>query len=914
MKDGHDIYIGPEDTLTDVRKRLEQVPTLVRSVTLIFDRQTQLRNPTDWKNLHAYARNQGKDVLIISPDAQTRAMAKAAKFRVVDSFEASSASKQRTGSSGGGHPVRRSPVGKGKALSSQQRSTLHRNGSEDLSTDLSNKQITDTSPPRPGRSSVQPPESRTSQREDATTHGTGDESTPSSFREYDSAQSQLYDFSIESDPYIRPLSPQQLEEEPDMLVEDFNLTEHIRRAAREGVEHQPGKAAEQPVEVVQAQHVPGDGEDPFAYLDEQSTPPVAEQHSSVFVDGLDTSEHPIQDIQDISEMPTDTLEANVEDQRGDMDDISDRGDVFEVDPPARSWSASFLDDDDLFEETPRVHGVRPRSSRSGYITPRPSQDNLQEVSEREETLPPLEERPTQEAPLLPSSTMGSGQPVRPPVSPAGRSANGRKTSIGPTSQAAQTPQTSPKPPTARRSPALTKPAPRQGGQRAQRKATPRSPMVPAGARSTRSRSTRMSREEIRGSAVLITIALLLLLVIGLLAFITPSARVTLTLHARDFSVPNLQLLASPGKASGQPGTVPATLLSQTFPTTGSALTGTAAATGTTPIGTAQAKGSITFTNNGTTVLTIPSGTVVQTASGIQFATIAQAVVNTSSSNVGTTVDVPIIAQQLGEAGNVPAGSITIIPASSLSMIAQASTTSVKNIKISVTNAAATSGGGAGTATVVTQADLDKEKGVLHAQLQGAVDSWVKQQAHNGDVTGTPVVTEQVVNAPAVGQAEASGTFKMGLLLTVKLLVVHSANLQQAAQTLLNESLQKSQVYQGNYMVVTDTTSPIQFSRLKTTGNGMTSLMLTFTATGKIVPKLSAQQVQSLVAGKNKQNAQEILQDIQDVQSVRIETWPPFINWLPFLAGRIQVSYAPGTPPETVPSASPSPEATATAKR
>src|SRR5690349_6660062 len=96
MSDEQMIYISPEDDLTSVRERLEQVQP--KSVTLIIPAHTQLRSHVAWKLLYARARELGKEVLIVSSDPQIRSVAHAVKFKVAHSLEASTTTKSRPGS------------------------------------------------------------------------------------------------------------------------------------------------------------------------------------------------------------------------------------------------------------------------------------------------------------------------------------------------------------------------------------------------------------------------------------------------------------------------------------------------------------------------------------------------------------------------------------------------------------------------------------------------------------------------------------------------------------------------------------------------------------------------------------------------------------------------------------------------
>src|SRR5258708_25044094 len=90
------IYLSPEEELTSVRERLER--TQARRITLVIPQQTQLRSHVGWRLIHARMRELGKELLVISPDRQVRAVARAAGFRVAETQESPS-SRPRTGSS-----------------------------------------------------------------------------------------------------------------------------------------------------------------------------------------------------------------------------------------------------------------------------------------------------------------------------------------------------------------------------------------------------------------------------------------------------------------------------------------------------------------------------------------------------------------------------------------------------------------------------------------------------------------------------------------------------------------------------------------------------------------------------------------------------------------------------------------------
>src|SRR5579864_4580398 len=93
MPDEQIIYLDPNDELTTVREKIEEIRA--RRITMVVPQQTQLRSNVGWRLLHARARELGKEVQVISPDRQVRAVAKAAGFRVSQPQEGSSTGRTR---------------------------------------------------------------------------------------------------------------------------------------------------------------------------------------------------------------------------------------------------------------------------------------------------------------------------------------------------------------------------------------------------------------------------------------------------------------------------------------------------------------------------------------------------------------------------------------------------------------------------------------------------------------------------------------------------------------------------------------------------------------------------------------------------------------------------------------------------
>src|SRR6185437_5864939 len=131
---------------------------------------------------------------------------------------------------------------------------------------------------------------------------------------------------------------------------------------------------------------------------------------------------------------------------------------------------------------------------------------------------------------------------------------------------------------------------------------------------SRQRSTRRNN---RGLSIFFGILVLLLVVVGLLFYFVPTATVTISLQAQNYSQ-TVQLNASAQPQVSSANAVQAQALEHDF-----SASGQGTASGQTRVGDTQAQGLVTFTNNGTTDVTIPTGTIIATQSGIPFATSAE---------------------------------------------------------------------------------------------------------------------------------------------------------------------------------------------------------------------------------------------------------------------------------------------------
>lgn len=845
MADEQTIYLSPEEELTSVRERLER--TQARRITLVIPQQTQLRSHVGWRLIHARMRELGKELLVISPDRQVRAVARAAGFRVAETQESPSNRPRLGSSTRPGNPNTRgntrSRLG-GSRGGPESRGSQPSGGRRHLTPAARNQANYDNeiTIERPGQEHLKP---ESKQPDSPTTF----------FEEPGRTFGPPYDFQITTTPSVRPSLPHvEAEEEDEDLkyYDDYTTAQNIRESASKGNKDLEKEAAGKE----SSMSAPGRrGFDPYAYLaDERQRSPLPEQRGSFH--GL--SAELGTGVPDISDRSTEIMGGEIEDL-GDMGAVELPEMQAEPEqPPTRSGGQ---------EPRLRSHtGQMQTQQRHSPRAPRPEAQDFQD----DEDLLALPNRP-------------AGRPSQGLAGSSTRSSKALPSAIASQPRVRQRPT-----PIAMPSAQATRRAPN------------RQLMPMPGAISSPPQKPRRNN---RGLTFALALLIVLLLATGLIFYFVPTATVTIALPPQAFSQ-TVHLNATIIPQSNLPGKVPAQKLQQDF-----SASGQGTASGNTSVGNARAHGLVTFTNNGNADVTIPTGTIIATPSGLQFTTEAEAVIPQG----GNLPAVPVNAQQAGDSGNVPAKSITTIPSASISSIAQYNHTNTSNINLAVNNPQPTSGGGATNVPAVTTRDLQALVRTLHKKLQQEVNDWLNTQLHPGDIRGVPVpnvpgssgplTQEQLSGAPGSGQAAPNGTFTGTLTLHVSVLVARASDVQAATAIQLNlAALNLRPAFELAPQL------PIKFSQVHSTSSADgSSLAITAKATGEIIQQLSKEDLSNALTGKGISQAQEDLSTslhqagIQNT-SVQIRVVPGFLSILPLRADHIQIILQPSkqTPPKSVP--------------
>ncbi|HEY0757013.1 MAG TPA: baseplate J/gp47 family protein [Ktedonobacteraceae bacterium] len=888
------IYLSPEEELTSVRERLER--TQARRIILVIPPQTQLRSHVGWRLIHARMRELGKDLLVVSPDRQVRAVARAAGFRVAESQESSSSNRSR----GGGTSTRPGSVNTRGTARSRIGSNRGSSESRGPQSQSSRSRLTPGTSNRPPAQLI-PPERELYDDEDITTERTEQlyqeqekeehrererlpiAPPPTLFKEPESHKHQLRDFHISTTPSVRPSVPGRDDDEVSYYDDDdYNTAKRIRESAGVSDESEQGEQGGFPP----ARGSRGAVSQKYAFTymeDEQPHLPLPEQRGftpNLFDEEVGTN------VPDISDRSTEIMQ----------NEIEDLGDLGAITPPKIT---SLPRPDQLSSGQRRPSGqMRQHSPRA----PRPGPPDLDE----DEELLAIQDRPTLTG--RPSREQaGSPHPSQKLKSSASAQASVRSSqSLRPTQQ----------PPSQ-----ILKPGAPQAGSRSSQtlrpgsaaaqvsprgrpasQIGPRAPLFAPVPGSTVSGTARSQRASKRGGRILglaFTVLAVLLVVLGLLFYIVPTAKVTISLQAQSYSQ-NIQLTASAHPQAGAPKTMQAQVLEETFSTSGQ---GTA--TGQTSVGDKQATGKVTFINNSNASVRIPTGTIVTTQSGIPFVTDAEAFART-----GPNPAVPITAQQAGVSGNVAANSITSIPAASLASIADYNHITVQALSLNVTNPAITANGGARNVTAVTQADLQNLKNTLHKDLQSKISTWLKLQTHPDDLLGAPMpnaltsanplAAEQLSGTPGVNAPAESGTFPGMLTLHISVLYASASALKNAASDLLKASILK--LHPASSLA---DQLPITLANEKgiPSPDGKT-LAISAKATGATVRQIPADQeieIRNGLVGKSVDQAISSLKSSMaqvGFLNAQITISPWFLNLLPLRADQIQVTIQPILPQVT----------------
>jgi hypothetical protein len=301
---------------------------------------------------------------------------------------------------------------------------------------------------------------------------------------------------------------------------------------------------------------------------------------------------------------------------------------------------------------------------------------------------------------------------------------------------------------------------------------------------------------------------------------------------------------------------------------------------------------VTFTNYDTSSgVSIPSGSLVSTESGVRFRTQATVVLQRAVAlpNFEPTSDsVRVVAVRTGEAGNLPPNTIRIVPAGFDPTV------------LTVNNAAETSGGTHTETPEIKQAEIDKDMAALQKDLQAAFAQDIATgTAAPADTKLFPETALLGPSAPAVDPAKLVGkaleTFDLTLTAKGSVIAVDSRPVRAIAEA------QLAALVTANHHLV-DGSTAIDVGEGTVGEDGQVTFQATARATQVSVVDASA--IPAMVKGKTAAEAKAALVAFGDAT---VTLWPDWATTVTSVDARLSVTVEGGSGAGGAgPSASPGP--------
>ncbi len=309
---------------------------------------------------------------------------------------------------------------------------------------------------------------------------------------------------------------------------------------------------------------------------------------------------------------------------------------------------------------------------------------------------------------------------------------------------------------------------------------------------------------------------------------------------------------------------------------------------------ATASGTVRWLNcDPTQSYTIPKGTTVRTDSGIAFQTVETVFVPVAILNLPNIScqarTVGVTAAKPGPAGNVPKGTITVVPGQ------------YNNVVVRVTNQTPTSGGTHQEFPKIQQKDVDAALATLTAQIDEQMAAAVADP--DGLPAGATVYPETAVRSDPVPDTDVNAlvgqeveTFDLGVTASGSVLAVDPSPITEIGKTRISASVPSG-------------TDLVPGSEVVTWGDGVPAgqeVTFAVSGTASALPRVDETRIREAVRGKSPDEARDALADLGDAT---ITLWPDWSRTITPLDMRLEVKIQ-GLPAHRPPgsSASPSPSA------
>ena len=368
---------------------------------------------------------------------------------------------------------------------------------------------------------------------------------------------------------------------------------------------------------------------------------------------------------------------------------------------------------------------------------------------------------------------------------------------------------------------------------------------------------------LRFTGYLAMAALLAVVLGGFVRYILPAATITLYPGRQPFSV-SVQLTADGTleEADLETNVLPARLVETTIEGSGGIAT-----TGTQQKASDRAGGTVVFNNLGSTPVTIPLGTVLNTSTGtpISFRTTQEAQLD---GGVGARVTVPIEALEPGIEGNVRANTINTV-------------SGALRFRVRVINPNGTGGGGAQLVRVVTQQDKDNLLAQVQAALEQQAVAALQATLEPGEWL-PPESVQTFIDTPAFDKFNDDEGDQ--LTLNLRMLAQGTALDQEQTNDAVLAALRNNVPPNGR--LVADTVAMRREPGAVAIGR---TVQFTMTGSAEYVIPIDAEAVKDAVAGKTPAEAMAIIAARWPLaQPPELYRDPDWLSTMPPIPNRIQV--------------------------
>jgi hypothetical protein len=290
-------------------------------------------------------------------------------------------------------------------------------------------------------------------------------------------------------------------------------------------------------------------------------------------------------------------------------------------------------------------------------------------------------------------------------------------------------------------------------------------------------------------------------------------------------------------------------------------------TGVVEVPSAPARGLVIFTNLTEETVTIPAGTIIQTADGLSFQTAADVSVTGVE---GSTAEAEAIALEPGPGGNIAAESLTVLPAGLADLLA-------------VRNPAPMVGGDVRAEAAVAQEDLARVRSQALQFLQA-----VTQSQMEGMLTEREFLARQslrVVEIVSETYSHAVGEQTAQVSVEMEAVLQGTAVDTTAASGLVYEAL-AGQVGPGFTLVP----ESIQFGEAEVvSADEAGNVTFLLSGTGAAATDLALDEALAAIIGQETEVAVAYLYENLPLTAVpTIQIWPLWVDRMPYLPRRIQV--------------------------